>query len=55
MPLMQTAKLQCKTNDSTYGWIFFSLGLPKPTKELRAGFTYDSMTWYRINDELSQA
>lgn len=40
----------------TYGTGFsFNIGtIFKPTKELRLGLAYESPTWYRLNDELSQ-
>ena len=40
----------------TYGSGFsFQLGtIFKPVKEVRLGFAYESPTWYRLTDELSQ-
>lgn len=40
----------------TYGTGFsFQLGtIYKPTKELRLGLAYESPTWYRLNEELTQ-
>jgi outer membrane protein transport protein (OMPP1/FadL/TodX) len=48
--------LQFDNDLYTYGGGFsFNLGLiAKLTKDFRAGLAYESPTWYRLNDELSQ-
>jgi hypothetical protein len=52
----KVTQLQFNNDLYTYGSGFsFQLGaIAKVTEELRAGLTYESSTWYRINDELSQ-
>ncbi|MGL2964012.1 OmpP1/FadL family transporter [Flavobacterium sp. RSB2_4_14] len=50
-------RLQFENRISTYGNGFsFQLGaIAKVTKEFRLGLSYDSPTWYNLNDELSQS
>ncbi|MDG2432502.1 outer membrane protein transport protein, partial [Flavobacterium sp.] len=52
----KVTRLQFNNDLYTYGSGFsFQLGaIAKVNKELRAGLTYESSTWYRVNDELSQ-
>ena len=52
----KVTRLQFNNDLYTYGNGFsFQLGaIAKVTNELRAGLTYESSTWYNINDELSQ-
>ena len=52
----RVTQLQFNNDLYTYGSGFsFQLGaIAKVTDELRAGLTYESSTWYRVNDELSQ-
>ncbi|MFT5251180.1 MAG: hypothetical protein ACI87N_000152 [Flavobacteriales bacterium] len=52
----KVTRLQFNNDLYTYGSGFsFQLGaIAKLTNELRAGFTYQSSTWFRLNDELSQ-
>ncbi|HLA56186.1 MAG TPA: outer membrane protein transport protein [Flavobacterium sp.] len=49
-------RLRFNNNLYTYGTGFsFQLGaIAKVTNELRLGLAYESPTWYRLNDELSQ-
>jgi long-subunit fatty acid transport protein len=50
-------RLRFNNDIYTYGTGFsFQLGaIAKVTKELRLGLSYDSPTWYRLNDELQQS
>jgi hypothetical protein len=50
-------RLQFENRLSTYGNGFsFQLGaIAKVTKEVRLGLSYESPTWYHLNDELSQS
>ena len=52
----KVTRLQFNNDLYTYGSGFsFQLGaIAKVTNELRAGLTYESSTWYNVNDELSQ-
>ena len=52
----KVTQLQFNNDLYTYGSGFsFQLGaIAKVSNELRAGLTYESSTWYRVNDELSQ-
>ncbi|WP_313805118.1 outer membrane protein transport protein [Flavobacterium sp.] len=55
-PALGVQEIQFDNELYTYGGGFsFNLGLiANLTKEFRAGLAYESPTWYRLNDELSQ-